>query len=545
MNHIRSPILVAFRSRSTIVVSLFAGLIAILSLIIATVPAQADHNSMDIICPDPIPEGEHDWIRYRRDGYNIRWAYAFTYPAGTHQAGRDDYGSYDRHRFEGRAGENSLYIPAVTFQDDRPEYNETFSLGAYFGEEWHGCEIKIIDDDVPEVANIEITSMPTISYYYLAGDAIDVTLTFNEPVETDADTLLSIYVGNEGESTWRGARYHHGSGTQHLTFRYRVQTADMDLNGISVSTAGMDIDRIPTHGFSGSITVKGTDVPVNYNHGGISTASQHVIDGRPIAIRTGIISSPEEPWGAYRANQTIEFAFTYNIDVEVEGRPTVAIGIGWDGENGEEALREAEYLRGSGTDTLVFGYTVTPGDNDRKGVTLFLGHPEFGYGGDGTINAEGTDIERNPNYLGKSHFEAHKVDTVPPTIDAVSVVSTPENGEAYDIGETVVLNVEFSEKVLITGDPYISVDVGGVDRHATLPSVAPDSFVDSAVFQYQVQEGDNDDDGIGLFANSLYLNSGGIHDKAGIGLGLTHAAIAADPNQKVDTPAKTDSSATN
>ena len=496
--------------------------------------ASADHDSMYLVCPDPILEGNTANMRVQMPGREVKKVFVFTYVDG-HNAENDDFEVYHGKRFTGSADSQSVYVPAITREDDRPELNETFSIGFWDDQEWHGCVVRIIDDDVPEVANIQITSWPSISYYYLASDIIDVTVMFNQPVETDEDTLLSIYVGDDGETAWRGARYHHGSGTQHLTFRYRVQPADLDYNGISVSAAGMDIERNPTYGFSGGIYATGTDVPVNYNHGGISTASRHVIDGRPIAIRTGIVSSPEEPWEAYRANQTIEVAFTYNIDVEIEGEPTVGLGIAWDGRNGEEAWREAEYLRGSGTDTLVFGYTVTPGDNDDNGVTIFGGVPNSGYGGDGTILAEGTDVERNPYYLGKDHFKAHKVDTTPPRIDSVTIESTPDDGQTYYVGETISLKVDFSEKVLVTGDPYVNVDVGGVDRHATLPSGAPEKFVDSAIFRYQVQTGDNDDDGIGLFANSLKLVGGGIYDKGGIGLGLTHAAIPADPSQKVDT----------
>ncbi len=300
----------------------------------------------------------------------------------------------------------------------------------------------------------------------------------------------------------------------------------------------MDIDRNPIDGFSGPIYVKGTDVLVAYTHDGIATAEKHKIDGRPIAFRSQIISSPLEPWETYRANQLVEVALNYNIDVEVEGKPTIQIGLGWDGRNHDAATREADYLRGSGTDTLVFGYTVKPGDNDDKGVAVFMGSPSGGYRGDGTIKAEGTNVERSPYYRGFGNQPDHKVDTTPPRIDSVSIASNPRNGVAYGVGETINLAVAFSEKVTVVGEPRINVDVGGVNRYVTLLSEAAKStrgYVDSAVFQYQVQSGDNDNDGIGLFANSIEMNGGNIYDHAGIGLGFTHPALAADPGQKVDT----------
>ena len=532
MNYLYRWLLSRFPGPRAVSATLFMGLIVMMYLVITARPASADHDSLHVVCPDPILEGNTANMRVQKPGYDIQSVYAFTYNGGF-TAEIDDFEIYHGKKFTGTSDNHSVYVPVVTKEDDRPEHNETFSVGFWDDQIWHGCDIRIIDDDVPEVADIQVTSMPTLSYYYLASDVIDVTVTFNQPVETGEDTLLSLYVGDEGEATWRGARYHHGSGTQHLTFRYVVQPSDIDYNGISVSSAGMDIERSPTYGFSGQINVAGTDVPVNYNHDGIDTASRHVIEGRPVALWTRVVSSPEDPWEAYRANQTIEVAFTYNIDVEVEGQPTIAIGFGWDGRNREEVSREAEYLRGSGTDTLVFGYTVTPGDNDNKGVTIFGGSPDFGYGGEGTIKAEGTEVERFPYYLGKNHVKGHNVDTTPPRIDSVSIASTPRNDQAYGVGETISIQVDFSEKVTFVGEPRINVDVGGTPRYAThQPS---QEYADSAVFQYRVQAGDNDSDGVGLFANSLEMNHGNIYDHAGIGLGFTHHAIAAQPNHKVNT----------
>ena len=510
-----------------------------LTLLFSNNPAAADHDSTYVVCPDPILEGNSANMRVRKSGYDVQYLYAFTYQTKKNSADENDFEAYHGKKFTGTSDSNSLYVPVITKEDDRPEHNETFVVGYWDDDELHGCKIRIIDDDVPEVANIQITSKPVRNFTYFADDAIDVTVTFNQPVEADANAQLALFVGDQDESTYRGASYYQGSGTPHLTFRYRVQPADSDPDGISVSSAGMDIDRNPTHGFSGGIHVKGTDIPVDYDHGGIPSASHHQIDGRPIALNTRIISSPPDPWKAYRANQIIEVEFNYNIDVEIEGEPTIGIGLGWDGSNHEAATREAAYLRGSGTDTLVFGYTVTPGDNDDRGVVIFMGLPTYGYGGEGTIKARGTDIERSPYYLGSGYQPNHKVDTTPPRINSVAIESRPRNGESYDIGEIISLKVEFSEKVIIDGAPHVNVDIGGMNRHATLQSDVRSSsgYVDAAIFQYQVQPGDSDDDGIGLFANSFILNDAGIHDRAGIGLGLTHAAIAAAPGQRVDTSA--------
>ena len=50
--------------------------------------------------------------------------------------------------------------------------------------------------------------------------------------------------------------------------------------------------------------------------------------------------------------------------------------------------------------------------------------------------------------------------------------------------------------------------------------------------------------GSGIAANSLRLNDGGIHDRAGNAAGLAHDDVAADAGQQVDASAQTPGTAT-
>ena len=530
-----------FHGWHSVAATLVIGLVVMSFLALSSRPAFADHDEAREDCPDPITEGDSARMRVHMPGHDVERLYAFT----THRyypADGDDFVQYHGVKMTSGSDSHSVRIPVITIEDDRPEKTETFAVGYWDDSVWHACEITIIDDDVPEVVNIQITSKPVMDSTYRANEAIDVTVTFTDQVDAERDALLSLFVGGPDESTYRGARYLQGSGTQHLTFRYRVQPGDLDPNGVSVAIATMDIDRNPTGGFSGRIFVKDTDVPVDYTHNGISSAEKHEIDGRPIALAINFISAPPDPWEHYRANQTIEVEIHYNVDVEINGDPTLEMFLGWPRHNAHDARREVHYLRGSGTDTLVFGYTIRPGDNDDDGVAISIGFPDFSrsgrkrvhYTGEGTIKARGTDVEVSPWYMGPVSLSQHGVDTTPPEINSVTIESQPENGEAYRVGETISLEVEFSESATIVGNPRINVDVGGTPRYATHQASA-DEYADSALFQYQVQSGDNDSDGIGLFANTLEMNGGNIYDRAGIGLGFTHTAIAADPSQKVDT----------
>ena len=508
------------------------------SALTSTRPAYADHNSMYIVCPDPILEGNSGQVGIRRRGHRIVSATFFTQHE-YYTAGPNDFQVYHGLNVEVKGGKKTLWAPIVTKEDTEPEHDETFAIGFWDGGVWHHCVVEIEDDDAPEITSVDIITSPVDGYAYRAGDSIDFAVNLDSEVDVEGKPLLSLCIGDEDDSTWRGARYLTGSGSQSLVFRYRVQREDRDDDGISVSTAAVGDDGDPAQGFSGNIHALGTDVQIDYTHPGVRGDWRQKVDGRPYVQNARITSAPPDGWDAYRANQMIEVAMTFDTDVEVDGEVTVDLYLGLDDYNWEEATRKAPYFNGTGTDTLLFGYNVRPGDMDAEGVGIIMG-VEFdnrlaGFDGSGTIRAKGTDVERNPFYRGTGHQPEHKVDTEAPDISSVSITSRPAYGEAYDTGELVSVELVFSERVTITGDPRMELDVGGVARHATLLPAPERAFSNPIVFQYRVQEGDMDSDGIGIGANLLKLNGGGIYDSAGNAAYLSHATVTADAGQKVDT----------
>ena len=494
--------------------------------------AYADHNSLYAICPDPVTEGNSSQMGIRRSGYNVESAYIFTDHQG-YTADSSDYEEYHGIKIESGQGENTLWAPIVTKEDTLPEHDETFAIGFWDGGVWHHCVVTIDDDDAPEILNVNISSAPVDGHAYRAGDSIDVAVDLDSKAEVEGTPLLSLFIGDGDDSVWRGAEYHSGSGTRSLVFRYEVQPEDFDSDGISVGSAASNDDGSPASGFSGNIYAEGTDVPINHSHAGLQGSWQQQVDGRPYVQDARIISSPQDGWTAYRANQVIEIALTFDTDVVVEGEVSMELYLEYTGTQLAQDTRLASYIRGSGTDTLVFGYTVRPGDMAPEGVGLTLGTESTGFSGDGAIKAKGTDVERNPYYLGTGYQPDHKVDTEPPAVSSVSITSQPANGEAYGAGETISVEVAFGENVTSTGDTHLELDVGGVAHQATLQAVSQGSYSDSLVFHYQVQEGDTDSDGIGIGANRLSVDDGGIYDNAGNAANLSHGAVVSDSNQKV------------
>lgn len=497
-------------------------------------PAFADHDSTYVICPDPIPEGNSSQMGVRRSGYKIVSAYFFT-DHRYHTATSDDYEEYHGVKVEAGDGDKTLWAPIETKEDTSPEHDETFAMGFWDGGVWHHCVITIEDDDAPEILSVNISSSPVDGYAYRTGDSIDVAVDFDSKVDVEGTPLLSLFIGDgAADTTWRGAEYHSGSGTRSLLFRYRVQPQDLDEDGFSVGAAASDEDRSPAYGFAGNIYAAGTDVPINHSQAGVTGTWRQKVDGRPYVQSARITSSPPEEWEAYRANQAIEITLTFDMDVVVEGEVSVDLHLGAVDYISDEDIREATYVRGSGTDTLVFAYTVQPGDMDDEGVGIVLGTLRTGFGGSGAIKAKGADVERNPYYLGTDNQPDHQVDTEPPTVSSVSIVSRPRDGANYKSGERVDIEVLFTEEVTLRGDPHLDLDVGSTTRPTATQALPENTFTESLVFRYEVRSGHYDADGVGIGANSLGVSGVGIYDRAGNAADLCHPTIPADPDQSVE-----------
>ena len=456
------PVLRTISRRAAAVgaVILFAGAMALVS----PVPAFADHDTPHALCPDPILEGNTGQVGVRMRGHKIERVTFFTQHEG-YTAGPEDFQEYHGLVVGEKGGQKTLWAPVVTIEDDLPEHDETFGIGFWDGDNLRGCVVTILDDDAPEITGVQFITEPVDGFAYRAGDGIDFTVDFDSEVEVEGTPMLALFLGDGDDATWRGAEYHSGSGSRQLVFRYRVQTQDFDSDGISVSAGAVADDRTAAYGFSGNIFARGTDAPVNYSHSGLKGDWRQKVDGRPYVQKAEITSSPFNGWDAYRVNEVIEVSLTFDTDVVVEGDVTVDLHLGLQDDNWDEATRKASYLRGSGSDTLVFGYTVRPGDTDTKGVGIIMGAEfdwnESGFDGAGTIKAKGTDVERNPWYLGTGHQPEHKVDTRPPEILSLSFTSRPQVGNAYGVGERVVVEVVFSEPVTPSGDMHLELNVGG------------------------------------------------------------------------------------
>ena len=131
--------------------------------------------------------------------------------------------------------------------------------------------------------------------------------------------------------------------------------------------------------------------------------------------------------------------------------------------------------------------------------------------------------------------EALTLMTTIPSVTGVSFTSSPPAGQSgtYKLGDTITLEVVFSEPVDVTGTPTLDLTVGSDTAAA---GYTGGTGTDTLTFAYTVQADDVDRDGAGVSANGLKLAGGTIRkqDSTTQDANLALAALASQSGQQVD-----------
>jgi len=129
----------------------------------------------------------------------------------------------------------------------------------------------------------------------------------------------------------------------------------------------------------------------------------------------------------YHAGQNLNFTVNFSENVTVTGTPYINLTVGSTG-------RQAAYVSGSGTNALVFSYTIQSGETDNDGVTLGT----LALNG-GTIQDAATN-DANVTLNGVPSLANVRVNTTIPSVVLSTTASSPRNS-----GFTITLT--FSEAV--------------------------------------------------------------------------------------------------
>ena len=359
-------------------------------------------------------------------------------------------------------------------------------------------------DGAPAISDVNVVTASPMLGVHIIGDTIDVAITFNQVVHVTGAPMLALSIGADT----RQATYHAGSGTTRLTFRYIVRAGDYDDDGISIGAG-------PTS-LTGGVIQDDAGNEARRTFRAIPRDAEHRVGAR----QPQVVSVSIDPAGAraYVLGDSIDIKVAFTEVVHVTGQPTLAVAIG-------PATRRARLLRGSGTDTLTFRYVVQASDYDEDGIAIAAGPASLA---GGTIQGRyGNDVERTFAAL---HSEGHTVFARPAAVSRVAIASTPED-RAYHAGDTIVVNIVFDNIVHVTGQPTLALSIGAATRQATFST---GSGTDQLAFNYVVQPGDYDEDGVSIAAGPGSLAGGTIQDGAGSDAVRTFSALATDPRHTVD-----------
>ena len=247
------------------------------------------------------------------------------------------------------------------------------------------------------------------------------------------------------------------------------------------------------------------------------------------------------------AGETIRVGMIISPQVAVTGTPRVplvfSVGDATTTKYAEFVPNGSggSFLTGiAGVSGLFFDYTVQGGDLDDDGISVAANSLELN---GGSITARQGGTAANLNHVALPTDANRKVDGGPvgPSITEFVFDSrtTPANGHTFGPGETIRVGMIVSPQVAVTGKPRVPLDIGGATKYAEFvpdgSSLTGFAGLSILVFDYTVQAGDRDEDGISVAANSLELNGGTITARqGGVAANLSHVALPTDANRKVD-----------
>jgi hypothetical protein len=158
--------------------------------------------------------------------------------------------------------------------------------------------------------------------------------------------------------------------------------------------------------------------------------------------------------GTEGVGTTIRLSVNFSKAVNVTGTPSLALN-----DNGT-----ANYVSGSGTNTLQFDYTVAAGQN-----TPDLAIAGFNLGGVKDLAGNSVNLAGAPTQPPGTLAIHTTTDTTAPTIQWVAA-SGPgiTNGNGTDgAGRTIRLSVNFSEAVNVTGTPSLALNSKGTAEYVS------------------------------------------------------------------------------
>ena len=356
---------------------------------------------------------------------------------------------------------------------------------------------------VPSVWKADVMQDAGPDGVWTEGETVTAMVVFTSSVRVELEggtpTLALIAGGSV-----RRVPYAGGTGAG-LLFRYRVSEADGTLRAIRVAASGLKL-----------------------NGGAIVSAA----DGTPALLGFGeapgvtAVSIADEPDGRWEVGDTIEATFAFAEPVAVGGAPSVGLVLGG-------AERRAAYAGDSGGEALTFRYTLGEDDGPWSRAVLVSNSLDAG---DGSIVSAGGGLTAELEHpQGQRTLEAPPPEAA--SVIGVAVVSDAGGDDTYGLGDTIRVQVTFSEAVSVDaadGTPRLKIKMDPTWGEFWAGYESGDGTA-ALTFTHTVVKPNTSPRGIAVLAGTLVANRGAIRSAAtGADATLAHAGLGHDPAHKVD-----------
>ena len=276
----------------------------------------------------------------------------------------------------------------------------------------------------PAVAALPAVTEPGDGGVYAAGERIEARVAFDAEVDVNVSQgspTLGLALGG----VRREAAYESGSGTAELVFAYTAVDDDDGAAQAKAISNGIVLNGATIRGDGGA------DAVLDFG------AAPGVASVRILAPVSGAGSGD----GAWDPGEALEVAFVFEEPVTVDttdGTPSVDVLLG-------AATKQAAYARGSGTDTLIFSYTLAKADARATSVLVAL--DALALNGGAIRSTAGLDA-------GIEHVGAARTGVIRSALPLLSVADA-EAAEGATLAFTVTLAPAASGEVTVdwtTGD---------------------------------------------------------------------------------------------
>ncbi len=204
--------------------------------------------------------------------------------------------------------------------------------------------------------------------------------------------------------------------------------------------------------------------------------------------------------GTLATGNVLSFTVPLTDAVNVSGSPQLRFTLGG-------LDRFAAYSSGSGTENLVFTYTLVGADETLSNIIV----EEIEKNGGTLIGTNGAPMVRTLT----GELAGGVPDATAPTIATITAASS--GGDPAGIGDVITVTLNANEDLVQNGAPSLTLNIGGISRTAAFSTINSGNVE----FTYTVQAGDNDADGITVTAITVAGNE--LEDASGNDLDTTFA----------------------